>query len=147
MRNCFRLRPDHADVDRAERRFRQAKTEAANRAEVTALLIRFGYSVYRPEADCEGEDLIVRAPLPSNELRAVQLKGRPTVDFKRYGGRGLWMLFPSAPYSSQPRTWYLVPHDKLHEWVKDRHGADYWHYPSMTTPLRSFLEKWAIGSQ
>jgi hypothetical protein len=32
--------------------------EAANRAEATALLIRAGYRVYRPEADCYGEDLI-----------------------------------------------------------------------------------------
>jgi hypothetical protein len=30
--------------------------EAANRAEATALLIRVGYRVYRPEADCYGED-------------------------------------------------------------------------------------------
>jgi hypothetical protein len=36
--------------------------EAANRAESTALLIRAGYRVYRPEADCYGEDLIVRTP-------------------------------------------------------------------------------------
>jgi hypothetical protein len=27
----------------SDRRFQQAKTEAANRAEITALLIRFGY--------------------------------------------------------------------------------------------------------
>ena len=36
--------------------------EAANRAEATALLIRAGYRVYRPEADCYGEDLVVRTP-------------------------------------------------------------------------------------
>jgi len=108
-----------------------------------------GYSVYRPEADCEGEDLVVRAPLPSNELRAVQLKSRPTVDFKRYGGRDLWMLFPSAPYSNEPRTWYLLPHDEFYEWVKERHGntprwAECWHYPSVSASLRSFREKWAL---
>lgn len=50
--------------------------EAANRAEATALLIRDGYRVYRPEADCYGEDLILRTP--SGELRAVQLKSRMT---------------------------------------------------------------------
>jgi hypothetical protein len=57
--------------------------EAANRAEVTALLIRSGYRVYRPEADVHGEDLVLRAPpsddLRQGDLRAVQLKGRPTV--------------------------------------------------------------------
>src|SRR5216684_1055687 len=36
--------------------------EAANRAEATALLIRAGYRVYRPEADGYGEDLVVRTP-------------------------------------------------------------------------------------
>ncbi len=54
------------------------EVEAANRAEATALLIRAGYRVYRPEADCYGEDLVVRTP--TGELRAVQLKSRPTVD-------------------------------------------------------------------
>ena len=32
--------------------------EAANRAEATAILIRGGYRVYRPEADVSGEDLV-----------------------------------------------------------------------------------------
>ena len=41
--------------------------EAANRAEATALLIRSGYRVYRPEADCFGEDLILRTP--SGDIR------------------------------------------------------------------------------
>lgn len=54
------------------------KIEAANRAEVTALLILSGHRVYRPEADGYGEDLIHRTP--NGDLRAVQLKGRPTVD-------------------------------------------------------------------
>ena len=35
------------------------EVEAANRAEATALLIRADYRVYRPEADCYGEDLVV----------------------------------------------------------------------------------------
>jgi hypothetical protein len=66
--------------------------EAANRAEATALLIRAGYRVYRPEADVSGEDLVVRTP--QGELRAVQMKGRPTVDWRRYGGVNVWMLVP-----------------------------------------------------
>jgi hypothetical protein len=41
--------------------------EAANRAEATALLIRAGYRVYRPEADGYGEDLGV----PDAERRAA----------------------------------------------------------------------------
>jgi hypothetical protein len=59
--------------------------EAANRAEATALLIRSGYRIYRPEADVHGEDLVLRAP--SGGLLPLQLKGRPTVDWPRYGGR------------------------------------------------------------
>src|SRR5881396_3754081 len=71
--------------------------EAANRAEATALLIRVGYRVYRPEADCYGEDLVLRTP--SGKLRAVQLKSRMTVDRHKYGGTSLWMLFPSTKFS------------------------------------------------
>jgi hypothetical protein len=39
-----------------------AITEASNRADATALLIRCGFRVYRPEADIGGEDLIVLTP-------------------------------------------------------------------------------------
>src|SRR5262249_4710726 len=67
--------------------------EAANRAEATALLIRAGFRVYRPEADCYGEDLILRTP--HGELLPVQLKGRAGVDWYKYGRiQSLWMLFP-----------------------------------------------------
>lgn len=65
--------------------------EAANRAEATAILIRAGYRVYRPEADVSGEDLVVRTP--DGKLRLVQMKSRPTVELRRYGGKDIWMLF------------------------------------------------------
>jgi hypothetical protein len=77
--------------------FASAVTEAANRAEVTALLIRCGYRVYRPEADTHGEDLVVRTP--EGRLLGVQMKGRATVNGKKYGGKDLLMLFPSARYN------------------------------------------------
>src|ERR1700687_1693443 len=98
-------------------------TEAANRAEATAILIHAGYRVYRPEADIDGEDLVLRDQ--AGEVRAVQLKGRPEVDSKRYGGhtRKIWMLFPDpgmAPMSG--RDWFLVPHDTFFDWVKNRHA-------------------------
>lgn len=134
--------------------FSQAATEAANSAEVTALLIRYGYRVYRPEADIEGEDLVVRAPdgvqMLKGELRAVQLKGRPIVDWRRYGGRGLWMLFPSAPYvSGVLREWFLVPHDDLFAWVEERHGSApkwdrHWSYPTIGKDLAFFLSEWLL---
>jgi hypothetical protein len=121
--------------------------EAANRAEVTALLIRVGYRVYRPEADCYGEDLILRTP--DGELRAVQLKASPDVNWKKYGGRALWMLFPD-PKSTRPRKWFLVPHDELHEWVKDKHGHapkwdEAWRWPAIPNGLGRFLD--SINSQ
>jgi hypothetical protein len=124
--------------------------EAANRAEVTALLIRVGYRVYRPEADCFGEDLILRSPGPRGDLRGAQLKGRPEVDWNRYGGKSLWMLFPD-PKSSAPRTWFLVPHDKFYEWTEGKHGhapawKKAWSYSSVSKELRQFLNMFVIPS-
>jgi len=95
--------------------------EAANRAEAIALLIRAGYRVSRPEADCYGEDLILRTP--QGQLLPVQLKARMTVDKKRYGNKSLWMLFPSAKFRANVgRKWFLVPHDKLYKLMKVKHG-------------------------
>ena len=129
-------------------RFQQARTEAANRAEATALLIRCDYRVYRPEADIEGEDLVVRTPI--GDLFGVQLKGRPVVDWRRYGDRGLLMLFPSRPYNpTAPRTWFLIPHDDFYAWVLERHGhakgwTEAWSYPSISKHLAEFLAPHAI---
>ncbi|GJE62757.1 hypothetical protein [Methylobacterium trifolii] len=136
------------DPERSFARFKQSATEAANRAEATALLIRCGYRVYRPEADIEGEDLVVRRP--TGALYGVQLKGGPMVEWRRYGGRNLLMLFPSAPYSpGAPRSWFLVPHDPLFDWMKARHGqapkwADHWRYPVLTKPLAAFLAEYEV---
>lgn len=122
--------------------------EAANRAEATALLIRAGYRVYRPEADCYGEDLIVRAP--DGKLRAVQLKGRPHVDWNRYGkGRSIWMLFPDPKSEGLGRKWFLVPHDEFYKWVKFRHGHtpkwnEAWNYPTVSRELNRFLARFIV---
>ena len=122
------------------------EVEAANRAEVTALLIRAGYRVYRPEADCHGEDLVLRTP--SGELRAVQLKSRPEVDWKRYGARSLWMLFPD-PKNGRERTWFLVPHDSFYQWTQDKHRHapkfnQAWSYPFVSKELGVFLKEFAV---
>lgn len=120
-----------------------AAIEAANRAEASALLIRCGYRVYRPEADIQGEDLVLRTP--EGGLHGVQLKSRPMVDWRRYGARELLMLFPADPFTPDaPRPWFLVPHDTLYSWVKERHGAasgwaEAWSYPSASRALRAFL--------
>lgn len=95
--------------------------EAANRGEATAILIRLGYRVYRPEADIDGEDLILRRP--DGDLIAVQLKGRLTVDWLRYGAREIWMLFADVPWTEiRARQWFLVPHDTLFAIFEEKHG-------------------------
>ncbi|MEO3475973.1 hypothetical protein AAFN86_29280 [Roseomonas sp. CAU 1739] len=77
-------------------------------------------------------------------LSAVQLKGRPTVEWGRYGGRGIWMLFPD-PHGRLPgRDWFLIDHDAFFSWVKDRHGAtakwdQSWSYSYISRALGAFL--------
>ena len=128
--------------------FSSTITEAANRAEATALLIRCGYRVYRPEADMHGEDLVVRDR--DDRLHGVQMKARPTVHWGKYGGRDLQMLFPSARYNeSISRVWFLLPHDDLFRWVEERHSRApkwnrAWTYPLPPKQLRSFLEPYVL---
>jgi hypothetical protein len=122
--------------------------EAAHRAEATAILILAGYRVYRPEADVSGEDLVIRTP--GGKLLVVQMKSRPTVDWPRYGGRHIWMLFPDPKGPKPGRPWFLVKHDELYAWVKNRHGAaagwkDGWSYPSMSADLRDFLQSFLLS--
>lgn len=130
-------------IPTAVHKLTSAEIEAANRAEATALLIRAGFRVYRPEADVHGEDLVLRTR--AGELRSAQLKGRPTVEWQRYGGRGIWMLFPDPDGAIPGRDWFLVEHDPFYAWVKERHGAspkweEAWSYPSISRPLAGFLE-------
>jgi len=123
--------------------------EAANRAEVTALLIRCGYRVYRPEADVHGEDLILRRP--DGALLPTQLKGRLYVDGERYG-RGepaVWMLFPECPHKhGDRREWFLVPHNTLFDWLEKRHGHTaswpQWGTRSISVEQRQFLESYRV---
>lgn len=129
-------------------RFSQATTEAANRAEATALLIRSGYRVYRPEADIDGEDLVLR--LPDGALIPVQLKPRVYVDGSRYGGLGLYMLFPIGLFEPrEPRPWFLTLHDPLFDAVKLRHGHTpgwngRWHNAHPSKFLRDYLASFQI---
>lgn len=125
-------------------RFNQAAIEAANRAEATVLLIRCGYRVYRPEADIDGEDLVLR--FPGGALVPVQLKPRVYVDGSRYAGLGLYMLFPIGPFTpAEPRPWFLAEHDPLFKEVQKRHGhtpgwTGRWHNAHPSAALRSYLE-------
>jgi len=123
--------------------------EAANRAEATAILIRLGYKVYRPEADDQGEDLVLR--IPSGELVAVQLKGRLHVERDKYGGRNIWMLFPCSPWDGlKQRDWFLMPHDHLFALMESRHGhaagfaEGKWTVRSPAQDLRPSLEGYRL---
>ena len=121
--------------------------EAANRAEATSLLIRLGYRVYRPEADVSGEDLVIRTP--QGELASVQLQSRPAVDWEKYGKHAIWLLFPDPNGNKLGRDWFLIEHNKLYEWWKERHGTaacwdDGWSVRGLTVELRKFLEDFAL---
>ena len=123
--------------------------ESANRAEATAILIRAGYRVYRPEADVSGEDLVIRTP--EGQLRSVQMKARPVVELRRYGGHEIWMLFPDPAGRRPGRPWFLIEHDEFFEWVKARHGhtagwTDAWSFPRINTELRNFLQAFKVQS-
>ncbi|MHB1960348.1 MAG: hypothetical protein ACYCO5_15145 [Acidobacteriaceae bacterium] len=142
------------------------ETEAANRAEITALLIREHYRVYRPEADCYGEDLVLRFPdnpaknqfpsgklLPYGQLQVVQLKSRPTVDKKYKNYPSLWMLFPDPKkIPASGREWFLVPHKDLYEWMEKEHGhtksmrkeGGGWSCPYIPKNLLTFLKNFIV---
>src|SRR5262245_35102666 len=94
-------------------------TEAANRGEVTSILIRAGWRVYRPEADVQGKDLVLRHR--DGHLLAVQQKGCPEVDRAKYEGKELWLLFPDPKGIPGRRPWYLLPHDVLFQYFEKRH--------------------------
>ena len=134
--------------------------EAANCAEVTAILIRAGYRVYRPEADVSGEDLVIR--IPEGELRSVQMKGRPLVHWKLYGGKrhggnDMWMLFPDPAGEIPGRPWFFIKHDELFNWFKKLHGTTAqgwvqrhkagkteWSEKGLTGELRKFLQPFML---
>jgi hypothetical protein len=77
------------------------------------------------------------------------MKGRPVVEWQRYGGRDIWMVFPD-PLGSQPgRPWFFIKHDELFAWVKNRHGAaqgwaEAWSYPRMSADLRQWLQPFML---
>lgn len=121
--------------------------EAANRAEVTALLIRCGYRVYRPEADIYGEDLVVRTP--EGDLLPVQMKARPTVDWPRYGNRKMLMLFPDPAGDIPGQPWFFIKHDELFAWMKEHHAKapgwnDAWSDPYVSVDLGRFLQTFEL---
>lgn len=101
--------------------------EAQNLAEITALLLPKNYMIYRPEADIDGVDLVLKTP--DKLLIECQLKGRCHVESKKYGQRNIWMLFPGKG-SAFHRSWYLIKHDELLKIQRKNHGhAAKWNHP------------------
>lgn len=124
-------------------------TEAINLADVTALFLTKGYMLYRPEADVGGIDFLLSTP--GQKILKCQLKSRPYVEWNRYGGKDLFMVFPDD--KTTPRDWYLVPHDTLFLTLKEQHGhapkwnhpkfGEYWHCP-VSLDLKKKLSKFKI---
>ena len=116
--------------------------EAANRAEVSALLIRGGYRVFTPEADFEGVDLLLQDP--DGGLRKTQMKARPTCDGK-YRGKDIWMLFPAPGEVTFERDRFLIRYDNVYKEFKRRYkpAKDLVGRSLSTMPkwLKDFLDK------
>jgi hypothetical protein len=106
-----------------------AVTEAINQCEVTIYLLKKGYMVFRPEADVDGVDFVVRTP--EGKHLPCQLKSRCIVQHDKYGGRGIWMIFPGTGKPLH-RDWYLIEHDRLFSIQKKKHGnAPNWKHKTM----------------
>lgn len=136
-----------------ESQFASAKTtEAINLNEVSSLLMQRGYMVYRPEADVGGVDFLVGSPY--GVVQKCQLKSRAFVQWGKYGARGIHMVFPGQGEAGA-REWYLIPHDKLFDILKGKHGdapkwdhpvhGEYWHCP-VSKDLAGELEGHAINN-
>lgn len=126
--------------------------EAQNLNEVSALFLKKKFMIYRPEADIDGIDFIIQTP--ENNFLKCQLKSRAYVQWKKYGDKNIYMVFPGQGVSFQ-REWYLVPHDTLFEKLKNIHGdapkwnhpdfGEYWHEP-VSTKLAEELKSFSINS-
>jgi len=124
--------------------------EASNRAEICSLLLGRGYMVYHPEADVDGIDFLIATT--NGLLQKCQLKSRALVQWKKYGGKNIYMVFPGIGEPMQ-REWYVVPHDKLFHTLKEIHGSapkwdhpvygEYWHAP-VSKKLAEILSPFAI---
>lgn len=91
---------------------------------------------------------MVRAP--DGELRPVQMKARPMIDWSRYGGHQVWMLFPDPAGEIPGRIWFLIEHDELLAWMKERHAAapgwnGTWSDPHVGVDLARFLQPFVLN--
>ncbi|TSE07984.1 hypothetical protein [Aquimarina algiphila] len=107
-------------IDYAELNARQK--ESFNFHKIAAKLSDFGFNSMWLTDDWRGADFI-SVHKDGNLMLKVQLKGRFTVDSK-YLDKEIYITF-----SDHNMTWYLYPHDKLHNLVMEhsdganKHGA------------------------
>lgn len=79
----------------------------------------------------------------------MQLKSRLTVNFSKYGGFRIWLLFPDPNGKIPGREWYLIEHDELFVYMKKRHGTaacwdDAWSSPNISVEQRQYLEPFVL---
>ena len=127
-------------------------TEAINLNEVTSILLNKGFMLYRPEVDINGVDFLLKTPL--GFIQKCQLKSRAYVEWNRYGGKDIFMVFPGKGDVGN-RDWYLIPHDKLFGILKQKHGhapqwnhvkhGEYWHCP-VSGDLAEYLTEYSIDN-
>ena len=89
--------------------------ESYNFQKISAILADYGYITIRLSSDWKGADFI--AQHCDGTFLKVQLKGRLVVA-EKYCGKELYIGFPHNG------IWYLVPHDKLLEEVKNNHDLN-----------------------
>jgi hypothetical protein len=124
--------------------------EAINRNEVCSRFIRLGWKTATPDYDMGGVDLWLKRD--SGPIIEVQLKSGICTDPDRYGNRDIWMLFPDKILNlngKEPRNWYLIPHDKLFEVVRTKHGNSAkwngkWRAPYVTADMAEKLSAFRI---
>jgi hypothetical protein len=126
-------------------KFDSRSKEAFNTAQLGAVLARGQEYLLPLRFDSNGADVLAYNPA-TNETRAIQIKGRVTIDAK-YSGKKLWIAFPHW-ISNDQQDWYVVPHDTLVDlWcVKKFPACGSW---SALTPSRKLLDgvsAYRIGS-
>src|ERR1039457_1220522 len=85
--------------------------ELFNFQKIAATLADFGFNCIKLADDWLGADFIAYNVADTRTLR-VQLKSRITICTK-YERKDIWIAFPYG----EPKTWYLIKHDRLVEKV------------------------------
>jgi hypothetical protein len=119
--------------------------EAYNFQKVSGLLADFGFITIRLTDDWQGADFIAQH-INGREFLKVQLKGRCSLA-KKYSGKNVHICFPDRG------AWYLVPHDELVEWHRERNlviNTPSWekgeyNFPLLSKSLSRHIENYRIS--